>query len=140
MNLNSFLFNGGWIMRKFGMLVVGGAVILMSVAWVEGQIVQPGKGPITIGGQFGGPQSPLTLLNRTDVKKELKVTDEQLEKLSPEVMAAIAKVLDPDQFKRFKQIDLQQRGNNAFKDAAVQKELKISSEQKTSIASLLADS
>ena len=29
-------------MRKFGLLVVSGAIILMSVAWVEGQ--QGGKG------------------------------------------------------------------------------------------------
>jgi hypothetical protein len=131
------MFNGGWIMRTIGMLVISGALILMSVAWVEGQIVIPGGGK---GGFGGGPQSPLSLLNRSEVKKELNVTDEQLEKLSPEVMAAIAKVLDEKQFKRFKQIDLQQRGNNAFRDVAVQKELKFTDDQKMSIVSLLNDS
>ena len=118
-------------MHKFGLLVVAGAVILSSVAWVEGQ---GGGNP------FGRPQTgPLDLLNREDVKKELGVTEAQLEKLSPEVLKAIAKVLDDKQFKRFKQIDLQKRGNDAFKDEAVQKELKITADQKKSITSLLED-
>jgi hypothetical protein len=125
-------------MRKFGMLMVSGALIMTSVAWVEGQIVlQPGGGGK--GGFGGGQKSPLTLLNRDDVKKELDVTQEQLDKLPPEVMVAISKVLSDKQFKRFKQIDLQQRGNSAFKDGAVQKELKMTDDQTKNITNLLAD-
>jgi hypothetical protein len=118
-------------------LVASCALILMSVAWVEGQ---PGSGKGGIPGFGGFQNNPIILLNREEVKKELKVTDEQLERLTPEVMAAIAKVLDEKQFNRFRQIDLQQRGNNAFKDAFVVKELKITDEQKTSIVSLINDS
>jgi hypothetical protein len=120
-------------MRKFGLLAVSGALILMSVAWVEGQQ----------GGNKGNPfqqTSPLFLINREDVKKELDITQEQLDKLPAEVMVAISKVLDQKQFKRFKEIDLQQRGNNAFKDTAVQKALNMTDEQKTNITSLLTDS
>ena len=121
-------------MRKFGLLVVSGAVILMSVAWVEGQ---PGGGK---GGFGGGKASPLTLLNREDVKKELNLTEAQLDKLPPEIIKAIKSVLDDTQFKRFKQIELQQRGNNAFKDEALQTALKMTADQKKSVSSLLEDS
>ena len=120
-------------MRKFGLLVVSGAVILMSVAWVEGQ---PGGGRGVIG---GGKASPLTLLNREDVKKELNLTEAQLEKLPPEVLKAIKNVLDETQFKRFKQIELQQRGNTAFKDETLQTALKMTADQKKSVSSLLED-
>ena len=120
-------------MRKFGLLVVSGAVIMMSVAWVEGQ---PGGGKGNFG---GGKTTPLTLLNREDVKKELNLTEAQLDKLPPEILKAIKNVLDDTQYKRFTQIELQQRGNNAFKDEKLQTALKMTAEQKKSIGSLLED-
>ena len=55
-------------------------------------------------------------------------------------MVAIGKVLNEKQLKRFKEIELQQRGNNAFKDDAVQKNLKMTAEQKKSIESVIEDS
>jgi hypothetical protein len=122
-------------MRKFVLFLTCGFLIMTSVALVEGQ--QGGKK-----GGFGGglQQSPLTLLNRAEVKKELELTDEQSEKLPAEVMVAIGKVLNEKQMKRFKQIELQTRGTNAFKDKAVQTELKMNEEQTKSIASLIEDS
>jgi hypothetical protein len=133
-------------MRKYGLFLASSALILMSVAWVEGQ--QGGdkkKGGFGSGfggifGGFGQRQSPLDLLNRDDVKKELDVTDEQAEKIPAEVMNAIAKVLNETQFKRFKQIELQKRGNHAFKDEGLQKALNMNADQKKSINSLLEDS
>ncbi len=121
-------------MRKLGLLLTVSIVILMSVAWVEGQQGDKKKGGF---GGGGGQQSPLNVLNRADVKKELAITDEQLEKLPAEVLVAISKVLSEKQFKRFKQLELQQRGNNAFKDAAVQKALNITDEQKKSVNTIL---
>ena len=127
-------------MRKFGLFLVGATFIcFMSVTFVQGQ---GGDKKRTGGGAFagGGQQSPLNLLNRAEVKKELDLTDEQVEKLPAEVLLAISKVLNEKQYKRFKQIELQQRGNNAFKDTAVQKQLKVTEDQAKNIGSLLEDS
>jgi hypothetical protein len=126
-------------MRKIGFVISSSAVLLMAVTLVDGQQPQP-KG----GGGFGGfapapGTAPLNLLNRAEVKKELELTDEQLAKLPDEVLVAISKVLNEKQLKRFKQIDLQQRGNRAFADATIQTALKISDEQKKNIASILED-
>ena len=128
-------------MRKYG-LVLGGAVLfLMAIALVE-EVNAQKKG--TGGGGFGGggfggfgQQTALNLLNRADVKKELEISDEQMKKIPDEVMVAISRVLDEKQFKRFKQIELQQRGNNAFKDEAIQKKLNINETQKTKIDEIL---
>ena len=127
-------------MRKIGFVISSSAVLLMAVALVDGQQPQPKGG----GGGFGAfapapGTAPLTLLNNKDVKKELDLTDEQLAKLPDEVLVAISKVLNEKQLKRFKQIELQQRGNRAFADSAVQTALKINDEQKKNIASILED-
>ena len=126
-------------MRKFGLFLIGATFIgFMSVTLVQGQ---GGDKKRTGGGAFGGgQQSPLNLLNRAEVKKELDLTDEQVEKLPAEVLLAISKVLNEKQYKRFKQIELQQRGNIAFKDTAVQKQLKVTDDQAKNIGSLLEDS
>ncbi len=120
-------------MRKFSFFLSFAVLILLSVALVEGQQPDTKKA-----GGFGGvANNPLTLLNNKDVKKELDITDDQAAKVPAEVMVAISKVLSEKQFKRFKQIQLQQRGNNAFSDATVQTQLTITPEQKTSIAEIL---
>ena len=128
-------------MRKIGWCLASGVLILMSVAFVDGQ--QGGdKKRGGLGGIFSGGQrqNPLNLLNNAQVKKELDISDDQMEKLPAEVLIAIGKVLNEKQLKRFKEIELQQRGNNAFKDDAVQKNLKMTAEQKKSIESIIADS
>ena len=127
-------------MRKFVLFLTCSFLIVTSVALVEGQQGGGKKGGFGGGFGGGGQQSPLTLLNRAEVKKELEMTDEQSEKLPAEVMVAIGKILNDKQMKRFKQIELQTRGNNAFKDKAVQSELKMSEEQTKSVASLIEDS
>jgi hypothetical protein len=130
-------------MRRFGLFLVGGAALLMSVAWVDGQQAQKkgGGGGFQFGGMFqgGGRENPVTLFNRSDVKKEIEITEEQTEKLPAEVMVAISKVLNEKQFKRFKQLELQKRGNDAFKDETVQKALKVTDEQKKNLTSILDD-
>lgn len=124
-------------MRKYGLFLVGTLLVFSSVALVDGQQGK-GKGKGGFGG-FGGfrPETPFDILNRAEVKKELEVSDEQTDKLPAEMMTAISRVLTPKQFKRFSQINLQRRGVNAFKDASVQKSLKLSGEQKTSITGIL---
>jgi hypothetical protein len=125
-------------MRKLVLLLSCGFIVFMCAAWVDGQ---PGGGKGGKGGIFGRlQQTPVTLLNLTEVKEELKLTDAQLEELPAEYLKAIEKVLKPDQLKRFKQIELQTRGNNAFKDRAVQKALKFTEDQTKSINSLLEGS
>jgi len=123
-------------MRKLGWFIMCSIMILGSVTVVDGQF-QPGGGFGGFGG--GGQQTPLNVLNRADVKKELDITDEQLAKLPAEVLVAISKVLNDKQFSRFKQIELQNRKNNVFKDAAVQTALSMTAEQKKSIGSILDD-
>jgi hypothetical protein len=124
-------------MRKVSFFLSFAVLILASVALVEGQ--QPGQRGGGAG--FGGiATNPLTLLNNKDVKKELDMTDEQAAKVPEEVMVAISKVLNEKQFKRFKQIQLQQHGNNAFTEESVQTALKITADQKKSIAEILEGS
>jgi hypothetical protein len=103
---------------------------------------QPGGGRFG-GGGFGGPggggQDPAALLRRPDVKKELKLTDEQLEKVPGAVLKALAEVLNPDQLKRLNQIDLQVKGYRALSEAKVQMALKMTSEQKDSLKTITDD-
>ncbi len=124
--------------------------------------------------QQPGIAGPGALLFNPDVKKELKLTDEQLDKLkaalgkvmakykddfdkfqkappSPEegqkiAMAfhddsqkAIAGVLEAQQVKRFKQIVWQLNGLGALQDPELQKDLKLSDEQKKKLDTILND-
>ena len=137
-------------MRKIGFLVTGLALLLMAAALVDGLQAQQKKGGFQPGGGggggfgfggFGAPGSAtLTLLNNKDVKKELDLTDEQLDKLPAEVLAAVSRVLNEKQFKRFKQIELQQRGNRAFNDATIQSALQLNDEQKKNIGTIIEES
>jgi len=120
-------------MRKYGFFFAGAAILGLSAVLVDGLQGQPKGG----GGGGGGGGNVLTLVNNKDVKKELNITDEQAAKIPAEVLAALGKVLDEKQLKRLKQIQVQQMGNNAFKDAGVQKELNLTAEQKTSIDGIL---
>lgn len=97
------------------------------------------------GGGFGGfgggkaTSDPFTLLRNNSVKKEIKFTDEQLAKLDAAMWKAVAEILDGDQLKRLKQIDLQQRDYRAFTDPSVQTSLKMSDKQKDEIKTILSD-
>jgi hypothetical protein len=129
-------------MRRYGMLVTCGAVALLMCVMVSEAQVGGGKGKG--GGRaaragIGGVDDPVALLRRADVKKELEVTDEQMEKLPGAVMKAVGEVLNTKQLARFKQLDLQKRGTGAFKDALVRKDLKITESQVKNIDEILAD-
>jgi len=103
-----------------------------------------GQLPFPFGG-LGGPRSkdgradPLTLLRNASVKKELRLSDDQAAKVDDVVWEALGKVLDPDQLKRLKQIDMQQRDYLAFGDPSLQTTLKLTSDQKDSIKTILTD-
>lgn len=139
-------------MRTFRkmMLAFGALALMAAPAWAQGQ----GFG----GGMGGGAM----LLSNKSVLKELKVSDEQAEKLSAlatatmeknrglrdlppeerqakmrESQAEMAKGLDgilkPEQVKRFKQIEIQVAGPNAFGMPRVQEALKLTDEQKEKV-------
>ncbi len=122
------------------MRVMGRSILALAGAFVVVGLVG-GQQPFPFGGGGGGGLTdPLALLRNPSVKKELDLKDEQLEKLPDAVHKALAEVLNPKQQKRLRQIELQQRGVQAFLDARIQKELKISDEQKGSIKTVLEDS
>lgn len=109
------------------------------------------------GGGFGG--GSLFLLTQKSVQDELKMSDEQVKKvtelqekqreslkgvakedrkakfeeMAKESQKQVAEILKPEQNKRFKQISLQQRGSRAFADPEVAEALKITDEQKEKI-------
>lgn len=122
-------------MRVAGTITLFGAGLLLMACLAPAQ--QPGR--FGFGG-FGGQQDIMALLRNASVKKEIKLTDEQMEKVPAAVMKALGEVLSPDQLARLKQIDLQQKGPQAFKDAQVQTALKLSAEQKTNVNTILEES
>lgn len=126
-------------MRRYGVLI-GSAMALLAFGLVAGQ-AQVGGGRGGGGRGFGGfGNDPLALLRRGDVKKELELTEDQTEKLPAAVMKALAEVLDAQQMKRFRQIELQVRGMAAFRDDKVRKQLKISDSQAKNLDDILEDS
>jgi hypothetical protein len=110
---------------------------LMSVGLVVGQ-PGGGFGGGGFGGGFGGSDA-FSLLKRKDIQKELKLTEEQIEKLNAAVEKAARGVLEEKQAARLNQIQLQQKGVNAFKDPEVQEKLKLTKVQKDDISALLSD-
>jgi hypothetical protein len=80
-----------------------------------------------------------------DIQKEIQEAPEAdrpakrqevMKKVGEETAKAVKELLKPDQAKRFRQISLQQRGVQAFADAKVQEELKITDDQKTKLADI----
>ncbi len=131
-------------MRKIGVLLGTFALGLVLVNLVTGQQEAQkkrfGGGGFGFGG-FGAVQtSPIALINNEQVQKELDITPEQLEKVPEAIDKALAEVLNPKQSARLRQISLQLRGPRAFTDAKVQKDLKMTEEQVTSVKSILDDS
>jgi len=111
-------------MRTYGRLMMLAAFAIVAVGMAGGQ--QP------FGFGFGkgkGAGDYFTLVNNGQVRSEIKLTDEQAAKLPAAALEALAKVLDKSQLERIKQISLQQKGNAAYLEADVKKELKITDEQ-----------
>ncbi len=88
---------------------------------------------------FGGPggDDPVNLLRNPGVRKELNLTDEQAAKIPEAVLKALEGILDKDQLKRLRQIELQQRGPRAYADAKVQDALKFNEDQKDKVKTIL---
>jgi hypothetical protein len=130
-------------MRVIGQSLAALVGAFLVVSLVGGQQPGGGFGKGGFGGGFGGAalqQDPVALLRLDQVKKELNVTDEQSEKIPEAVMKGLSGVLNDKQMTRLRQIELQLKKNSAYLDAHVQKELKITAEQKTSIKTILDDS
>jgi hypothetical protein len=87
----------------------------------------------------GGKTNPVSLLETKAVKDELKLTDEQAKKVDEAVWKSLATVLDAEQLKRLRQIDLQLKDFRAFADAHLQTELKMTAEQKANVKTILED-
>ena len=123
------------------MTVLLAAFIGLALATSQAQFQIGGGGMGGIGALFGkdARPNPLVLMRNKGVKKELRLTDEQLDKADAAVWEALAKVLTPDQFKRLMEIDLQQRDYDAFGDTSVQGRLKLNKDQKDSIKTILHD-
>jgi hypothetical protein len=115
------------------------AATFLVVGLVGGQ-QQGGKGKGFGKGGFGGPLDAASLVKRDDVKKELSITEEQIDKIPAAILKGLSGVLDDKQMTRLRQIELQQRGTQAFLDTSVQKELKITPEQTGHIKTILSDS
>ena len=92
------------------------------------------------GGIGGGAAQPINLLYNASVKKELDVTDDELEKLPAAIHKALAEVLTEKQAKRLRQIELQQRGVSAFTDKMVSTELKLTDDQTMALKTIATDS
>jgi Spy/CpxP family protein refolding chaperone len=134
---------------------IGMAVAVLTVAFSLSQAQQQRQRPG--GGGFGG--GVMFLLGQKSVQEELKLSDEQIQKVKElsvkqrEALQdvpqeerrakmqeinkanneAVAKILKPEQLKRAKQISLQQMGASALRNEEVAKALKISEDQKDKI-------
>src|SRR6266850_7228246 len=101
-------------MRWYYKVGIAGLLGIIVLQLTPGNAQQPLG---SVGGLVGkGQTDPLTLLRNTSVKKELRLTDEQLEKVNDAVWKALTEVLDEEQLIRLKQIDLQVRDFRAFGD------------------------
>jgi hypothetical protein len=83
-------------------------------------------------GDFAGLQDLSQEERREKMAAMTKTIDEETAK-------ALHGILKPDQIKRLKQIELYNRGVNAFTDPDVQKALSLTSEQKEKIKTIAAD-
>lgn len=136
--------------------------------------------PFGFGMNMGGPPferprppagfglDPLSLLAQKSVQEEMKLSEEQVKKITElaekrrgsfrdfqelgreerrkkreeQTQAeakAVQEIVTADQLKRVRQIALQQRGLQAFDDAAIAEALKLSQEQKDKIKTILED-
>ena len=156
-------FGKGVTMKRLFQIGLVVAIAAMACGTAQAQQRQrPGGGP----GGFGG--GPLFLLGQKSVQEELKLSDEQVKQikeladkqresfqglrdLSQEERRtkmqeaaktndkAIGKILKPEQYKRVRQIALQQQGAGALRfNEEVAKALKINEEQKDKIKEIQA--
>jgi type 1 glutamine amidotransferase len=116
------------------------AIVLFSLAATGMALSQPPaqpKGGPGGKGKGGPDTSYIGLFQNPQVRAELKLTDDQLAKLPAASLAALADIFDAQQLKRLRGIYLQQKGNAAYLEADIKKELKITSAQANSIQAAL---
>jgi hypothetical protein len=116
------------------LIVVAAGFAILEMAQSRAQV--PGGGA-----PFGAKnqQNPLALLQMKAVKDEIKLTPDQAKKVDEAVWKSLGTVLDAEQLKRLKQIDLQQKDFRAFADPAIQDALKMTAEQKTNVQTIMDD-
>jgi hypothetical protein len=144
------------------------ALALLAAAASPTTAQKKDKGVFPPIGLFGS--GSLTLLENADVQKDLKLSDDQVKKiteLAAKQKAAIAEifkdlkgkeafdkmmeltkanqkvigdVLNAKQNERLKQLELQQRGPRAFADPKIAKDLGLSDEQTTKVREILKES
>ncbi|HYV36416.1 MAG TPA: hypothetical protein VE988_11965 [Gemmataceae bacterium] len=100
--------------------------------------------PLQIGNIRGlfakdGRSDPVGLLKNRDVKNELKLSDEQTQKVEEAIWKILAESLDAEQVKRLLQIDFQQRDYKVFADPKIQAQLKFDDEQKVNFKKIVGD-
>lgn len=117
------------------LLVAGVLALSVSSVLAQRQGGFPG-----FGAPGRGAADPASLLRNPQVVKELDLSEEQLQKVPEAVMDALKKVLEPKQMKRLQQIYLQQRGMAALQDAKIQKQLKLTNDQKETIDTIMDES
>jgi hypothetical protein len=150
-------------MKRF--VLLGATLVVIAVA-ASPVFAQRQRGGRDAGG--GSVASPLFLLTQKSVREELKLSAEQIKKVTElseqrreaargwrdlsrderqkkereQAKAnetALAGILQHDQLKRLKQISLQQRGTRAFSDAEIASVLKLTEDQKNDIKKLQDD-
>jgi hypothetical protein len=121
------------------MRIFSSVVMTLGVAIVLATLTT-GQEPRRPGGFQGPGSDPGQILKNENVQKELKITEEQLKKYEELQKKALADALSPEQLKRLKQIQLQQRGLRAFQDPEVQTALKMTDDQKEKVKTIAEDS
>jgi Spy/CpxP family protein refolding chaperone len=147
---------------RFGRWLAAGMALVLVVTFSFAQQGRRGPG-------MGGGGSSLFLLSQKSVQDELKLTEEQVKKVTAleekqresfkgfkdlskeerktkaeerakETKKAVDEILKPEQVKRLKQISIQQSGSRAYSDPEVEEALKLSAEQKEKIKGIQEDS
>jgi Spy/CpxP family protein refolding chaperone len=130
--------------RWLGVFGLGvGAVLLAAfTAWAQADAPAGGR---PRGGMGGGAM----ILRAPEVQKDLKLTDDQKEKIQAlsrerlgreEMEKKLQEILKPEQLERLKQIRLQMAGPMALASPEVVKALELNDEQKGKIKTLLDQS
>lgn len=106
---------------------------------------------VAVAQEAKAPGTPLALLAHAKVRKDLKLSGDQADRLNTvtaelgekasaaDVREKLGKVLEPGQLKRLGQISLQVRGGEALTDGEVARELKLTKKQRADIAEAKAD-
>ncbi len=115
----------------FRMGTVLGLALLMAFPALAQPLKRQGPRP--------GGGNPLSLLFNPAVREELKISEEQMKQMPEAMMKALEGVLDEKQLTRLKQIQLQQRGAAVLLEEKMQSKLKLSADQKESLALIAKD-